>query len=149
MDSVAKNINFIQYNIRRILVDTFDCRQSLLDNIAIEYNQSKDKKYLDVLSLIRQYPGIHVDGLYTDVIRLLIEKDFSGFVNVLYIAKGKYRSLEKELIAAMNMIVDGRPYKQKYMGLLNVEISKAVDNKDITRSEYLKKLKTKIEEEKY
>ena len=149
MDSVAKNFNLIQYNIRRIFVDTFDCRQALLDNIVVEYNRTKDCKYLDGLSLIRQYPGINVEGLYTDIIKRLIETDFCGFVNQLYLSKSKYLPLEKELISAMNMIVDGRPYKQKYMGLLNVEISKAKDKKDAPRDFYLERLKTKIEEDKY
>ncbi len=149
MDSVAKNITFIQYNIKRIFIDTLECRQTLLDNIAIEYNRSRDKNYLDALSLIRQYPGINVEGLYTDIIKRLIESDFSNFLNQLYTARGKYLPLQKELVAAMNMIVDGRPFKQKYMGLLNVEISKAKDKKDTGRLYYLEKLKTKIENDEY
>ena len=149
MDSVNKNLAFIQYNARKIFIDTFECRQALLDNIAIEYIRTKDTKYLDALSAIRQYPGIEVEGLYTDIIKRLIENNFGGFVNRLYLSNNKYLSLEKELVAAMNMIVDGRPYKQKYMGLLNVELSKAKDKKDSRYSYYLQKLKVKIEEDKY
>jgi hypothetical protein len=149
-DSVDKHLEFIKLNASRIFIDTFECRQTLFDSIASRYIASRDKKYLDMLSYIRtSSASAKVEELYTEVIRKLIQSDFTGFVNQLYTAKGKYLPLEKEMIAAMNMIVDGRPYKQKYMGLLNVEISKAKDNKDTPRSYYLEKLKTNIEEEKY
>ena len=150
MDSVDKHIEFIKLNASRIFIDTFDCRQSLFDSIASRYVITRDKKYLDVFTYLgSSSASSKVEGLYTEVIRKFIQTDFSGFVNQLYTAKGRYLTLEKEFVAAMNMIVDGRPYKQKYMGLLNVEISKAKDNKDTPRSYYLEKLKTKIDEDKY
>lgn len=149
LDSVDKHLVFIQQNTYRIFQDTFDCRQSLLDSIAVKYLRSKDKKYLDALSNIRNYGGERVENLYTDIMKRMAEKDFTGFINDLYLAKGKYASLEKELIATMNMMIDGRPYKQKYMGILNVQITKATDAKDKYKLYYLEKLKTKIEEEKY
>ncbi|MFN8285491.1 MAG: hypothetical protein U0V74_02000 [Chitinophagales bacterium] len=149
MDSVDKNLEFIRLNASRIFTDSVDCKQTLLDSIAIHYTQSKDKKYLDVLSSIRQNPNAKVENNYTDIIKRFIENDFSGFIKQLYLSKGKYYVLEKELIGTMNMIVDGRPYKQKYMGLLNVDISIAKDKKDTYYQSFLEKLKVKIEEEKY
>jgi hypothetical protein len=149
-DSLDKHLEFIKLNASRIFIDTFECRQSLFDSMASRYLRSGDKKYLDVLSYIHSSSAAQkVEGLYTEVLRKLIQTDFLGFLNHLYTGKGKYLPLEKELIATMNMIVDGRPYKQKYMGLLNVEISKAQDKKDTPRSYYLEKLKTNIEEENY
>jgi hypothetical protein len=149
-DSVDKHLEFIKLNVSRIFIDTFDCRQSLFDSIGSRYIRTGDKKYLDALTYLRTSGASKkVEDLYTEVIRKFIQSDFTGFLNELYAAKGKYLPLQKELIAAMNMIVDGRPYKQKYMGLLNVEINKAKDNKDTPRSYYLEKLKTNIEEEKY
>lgn len=148
-DSVDKNLLFIQQNTYRVFQDTFECRQTLLDSIAIKYLRSKDKKYLDALSNIRNYGGERVENLYTDIMKRIVEKDFTGFISDLYLAKGKYASLEKELIATMNMMIDGRPYKQKYMGILNVQITKASDAKDKYKLYYLEKLKIKIEEENY
>lgn len=149
MDSVEKRLEFIRLNASRIFTDSVDCKQTLLDSIAVHYVQSKDKKYLDALSSIRQNPNAKVENNYTDIIKRFIENDFSGFIKQIYLAKGKYYVLEKELIGTMNMIVDGRPYKQKYMGLLNVEISIAKDKKDTYYQSFLEKLKVKIEEEKY
>ncbi len=149
MDSVEKRLDFIRLNASRIFTDSVDCKQTLLDSIAVHYLQSKDKKYLDALSSIRQNPNAKVENNYTDIIKRFIENDFSGFIKQIYLAKGKYYVLEKELIGTMNMIVDGRPYKQKYMGLLNVEISIAKDKKDTYYQSFLEKLKVKIEEEKY
>jgi hypothetical protein len=148
MDSVDKHLDFIRINAARIFVDSFDCRQTLLDSIAIKYVRTKNDKYLDVLSAVKQNPRAKVDELYTDIIKRLIEDDFSGFINQLYIGRGKYLPLEKELITTLNMIVDSRPLRQKYMGRLNVEIEKAKDAKDKYRQLYLEKLKLKIEEEK-
>lgn len=149
MDSVEKNLPFIQQHISRVFADTFDCRQTLLDNIAIEYSRTRDNKYLDALSLIRQNPKVKVQDFYTDIIKRFVETDFSGFLNQFYLARGKYQPLENELINTMNMMIGGRPYKQKYIGLLNVEISKSADSKDKYKGYYLKKLKTKIEEDKH
>jgi hypothetical protein len=149
LDSVEQRLDFIKANASRIFVDTFDCKETLLDSISVLYVRSKDKKYLDALAAIRQNPYAKVEGLYIDVIKKFVEDDFSGFLNQLYLAKGKYAPLERELIATMNMIMNGRPYKQKYMGLLGVEISKAQQAKDNYRAYYLQKLKTKIEDEKY
>jgi hypothetical protein len=149
-DSVDKHLEFIKLNASGVFNDTFECRQALFDSIAARYISSGNKKYLDALTYIRNSSAAaKVEDLYTEVIRKLVQADFSGFLNQLYTAKGKYFPLEKELIAAMNMIVEGRPYKQKYMGLLNVEISKAKDSKDAPRSYYLEKLKSNIEAEKY
>lgn len=74
---------------------------------------------------------------------------FSNFLNDLYLGRGKYIALEKELVSTLNMIVDGRPLKTKYTGLLNVEISKAKDRKDTSKAYFLEKLKTRIELDKY
>ena len=150
MDSVDKHLEFIKLNASRIFIDSFDCRQMLFDSIGALYLRTKDKKYLDALSYIRNSSAAaKVENLYTDVIRKFVQIDFNDLLNQLYNGRGKYLALEKELIAAMNMIVDGRPYKQKYMGLLNVEISKAKDKKDTARLYYLEKLKTKIENDEY
>lgn len=149
MDSIDKNLAFIRLNAPRIFIDSFDCRQDLLDSIGIKYLQTRKPLYLDALAAIRQNPAAKVEELYTDVITRFMQDDFGGFIDQLYTAKGKYLSLEKELIAAMNMIVDGRPLKKKYMGQLNVEIEKAKDKKDKYKQAYLEKLKLKIEEEKY
>lgn len=149
MDSIDKNLTFIQQNAQRVFADTFDCRQVLLDSIAIHYTRTKDRKYLDALNSIRNNGADKVENLYTDIIKRFAEKDFSGFVNELYLGKGKYLALEKELIATMNMMIDGRLYKQKFIGLLHVQIAKAKDNKDKYKLYYLEKLKIKIEEDKY
>ncbi|MCW5908719.1 MAG: hypothetical protein KIS94_12725 [Chitinophagales bacterium] len=149
MDSVEKHLDFIRLNVSRIFSDTAECKQKLFDSIAVAYLQSNDKKYLDALAYMRNSGAADkVENLYTDVIRILVQNDFSGFLQQLYLARGKYVSLEKELVAAMNMIIDGRPYKQKYLGLLNIEISKATDAKESAKVTYLQKLKTRIEEDK-
>jgi hypothetical protein len=146
MDSVDKRLEFIRLNALRIFTDTADCKQQLFDSIAVAYIQSGNVKYLDMLSSLHNSSAYNkVEDLYTDVIRILVTDNFSGFLAQLYSAKGKYLPLEKELVVAMNMIIDGRPYKQKYMGLLNVEISKARDKKDTNYALYLEKLKLKIE----
>lgn len=150
MDSVEKHLEFIKLNANRVFVDSFDCRQMLFDSIAAQYLRSNDTKFIDALNYLRNSSASSkVEGLYTDVIRKFIQSDFSGFLNRLYLGKGKYLALEKELIATMNMIVDGRPFRQKYMGLLNLEISKATDKKDTARTIYLEKLKTRIENDDY
>ena len=112
------------------------------------YIRSKDKKYLDALTTILANPKAEVEGLYTDVVKKFAQDDFGGFLNELYIARGKYQLLEKELVTAMNMIVDGKPLKQKYAGQLNLQISIAKDKKDSGKLYYLEKLKTRIEEDK-
>jgi hypothetical protein len=149
MDSVDAKLSFIQLNASRIFTDTVECKQNVLDNIAALYIKTKDKKYLNALSAIRQNPNAKVDELYTDIINHFAENDFAGFINEIYLAKGKYFALEKELITTMNMIVGTKPLKQKYLGLLNVEIGKAKDKKDSYKTYFLEKLKTKIEDEKY
>lgn len=149
MDSVDKHLDFIKRNTQRIFVDTFDCRQTLMDSIASKYIATKNKKYLDALQAIRVYGNDKVEDLFTDIIKRLCEKDFYLFINELYASRGTLYALEKELITTMNMIIDGRPYKQKYIGQINVAISKAKDNKDSYKSSYLEKLKQKIEEERY
>ncbi len=149
MDSVAAKLAFIQLNASRIFTDTVDCKQNLLDNMVSLYIKSGDKKYLDALSAIRQNPAAKVEELYTDVVKRLVENDFAAFINQLYLAKGKYAPLEKELITAMNMIVGAKPLKYKYQGLLNVEIEKAKDAKDTYKLSYLQKLKARIDGEKY
>ncbi len=149
MDSVDAKLSFIQLNASRVFTDTVECKQNVLDNIAALYLKTKDRKYLDALSAIRQNPNAKVEELYTDIIKRFAEKDFSGFINDLYLAKGKYAALEKELITTMNMIVGAKPLKQKYLGLMNVEIEKAKDKKDSYKAYFFEKLKTKIEEEKY
>ena len=149
MDSVDKHLDFIVKNAARVFVDSFDCRQTLLDSIAIRYVETRDTKYLYALSNIRTIANLKVENLYTDIVKRFIENDFAGFIDQLYVAKGKLLPLQNELIAAMNMIINGRPLKQKYMGLLNVEIEKAKDSKDKYKQYYLEKLKLKIEEEKF
>ncbi|MBP7389813.1 MAG: hypothetical protein KA841_05375 [Chitinophagales bacterium] len=149
MDSIDKHLEFIKKNTQRIFVDTFDCRQTLLDSIAIHYTNSKNKKYLDALNYIRVYGDAKVEDLYTDIVKRFCEADFAGFLNELYVSKGQLQSLEKELITTMNMIIDGRSLKQKYIGQMNVEIAKAKDKKDTARLYYLEKLKVKIDEERY
>lgn len=149
MDSTDKHLTFIQQNVKKVFNDTMDCRQQLLTNVAKLYNETKNKKYLDALLNIRAVGGDLVSGLYPDAVLVIAQNSFGSFLSDLYMARGKYYSLEKELIVCMNMIVEGRPLRQKYMGLLNVEISKAKDKKDTYKTAYLEKLKTKIEEEKY
>ena len=149
MDSVDKHLDFIVKNAGRVFTDSFDCRQTLLDSIAIRYVDTKDTKYLYVLSNIRTIANLKVENLYTDIVKRFVENDFAGFIEQLYVSKGRLLPLQNELIAAMNMIINGRPLKQKYMGLLNVEIEKAKDSKDKYKQAYLEKLKLKIEEEKF
>ncbi|MDB5282141.1 MAG: hypothetical protein JWO06_1216 [Bacteroidota bacterium] len=149
MDSVDKRLDFIVKNAPRIFVDSFDCRQTLMDSIAIRYVDTKDTKYLNALAAIRQNPLAKVENLYTDIIKRFVENDFAGFVEQLYAAKGKLLPLQNELISGMNMIIDGKLLKQKYMGLLNVEIAKAKDANDKLKFSYFEKLKLKIEEEKF
>ena len=149
LDSVEQRLAFIKVNAGRIFVDTFDCKESLLDSIANGFIRSGETKYLDVLSVIGQNPNAKVEGLYTDILKRFVENDFTGFVDKLYLARGRYMYLQNEMIATLNIIIDGRPFKRKYLGLLNVEISKAQDSKDKNRQLFLEKLKQKIEEEKY
>lgn len=149
MDSTDKHLSFVQQNVKKVFNDTMDCRQQLLTNVAKLYNETKNKKYLDALLNIRAVGGDLVSGLYPDAILIIVQNSFSPFLNDLYSSRGKYYNLEKELIVCMNMIVEGRQLRQKYMGLLNVEISKTKDKKDTYKTAYLEKLKTKIEEEKY
>lgn len=148
-DSIDKHLVFIQQNINRIFVDTAECKQTLLDSIGQQYITTKNKKYLDALSNLRNVGTDKVQDYYTDVIKRFVETDFAEFVNDLYLGKGKYIALEKELVSTLNMIVDGRPFKTKYIGLLNVEISKAKDKKDTSKTYFLEKLKTRIEADKY
>lgn len=148
LDSADIRLEFIRLNAGRIFDDTSDCRQELLNAIAEKYIASKDEKYLAALSSIRQNTQAKVEEFYTDPINRLLEDDFAGFIHRLYISRGKYLPLEKELVVTMNMIMGDRPLKQKYMGLLNVEISKASDKKDTGKEAFLKKLRQRIEEEK-
>lgn len=149
MDSVEARIPFIQQNAYRIFADTFDCRQMLLDNIGALYIKTGDKKYLTTLEVIQQRAGDKVENFYTDIIKRFCEKDFTAFARELYLAKGGYYNLERELIATMNMLVDDRLLKLKYMGTLNVQIDKARDKKDYNAISFWEKLKKKIEDEKY
>ncbi len=151
LDSVDAKLDFIRINAAKVFTDTFDCKQMLMDSIGARYLATKSNRYLDVLTAIHQNPAASekVENLYIDVIKRFAEDDFAGFINRIYLAKGRYTPLEKELIATLNMIVNGRPYKQKYMGLLNVEIGKAKDAGDKYKLAYLQKLKLKIDEESY
>lgn len=149
MDSVDKRLDFIRINAARIFTDTVDCKQTLLDSIGSHYLYTKDKKYLDLLTAIRQNQLAKVENNYTDLIKRFVEDDFDGFVDQIYLAKGRYYVLEKELIATLNMIVDGRPYKNKYLALLGISINLAKSKKDTAKQAFLEKLKTRIEEEKY
>lgn len=149
MDSVDKHLDFIKVNAGRVFVDSFDCKQTLLDSIANRYVKTKNVKYLDALSVIRQNPNARVEDLYTDIIKRIIENDFGGFIQQLYLAKGRLAPLQNELIATLNMIVGTQPLKQKYYGQLNVEMIKAKEAKDKYKEYYLDKLKLKIDEEKY
>ncbi|MFN8299240.1 MAG: hypothetical protein U0T75_09055 [Chitinophagales bacterium] len=149
MDSVDKHLDFIRINASRIFTDTVDCKQALMDSIGNHYLYTKDKKYLDLLTAIRQNQLAKVENNYTDLIKRFVEDDFDGFVDQLYLARGRYYVLEKEMIATLNMIVDGRPYKNKYLALLGISINLAKTKKDTAKQQFLEKLKTKIEEEKY
>ena len=149
LDSVEQRLAFIKLNSGRIFVDTFDCKEALLDSIANGFIRTKDTKYLDALTAIGQNPNAKVQGLYTDILKRFVENDFTGFIDELYLARGRYVYLQNEMIGALNIIIDGRPFKRKYLGLLNVEIGKASDSKDKNRELFLEKLKQKIEEEKY
>lgn len=148
-DSVDKHMEFIRLNASRIFADTSDCKQALLDSIAAGFMKTKNAKYLNELSAIRQNPKAQVDEYFTDLMKHLVDNDFEELLNQLYLSKGRLVPLENELINALNMIVEGRPLKQKYMGRLNVEIAKAKDSSDKLRESYLEKFKLKIEEEKY
>ncbi|HLP18804.1 MAG TPA: hypothetical protein VK174_00810 [Chitinophagales bacterium] len=147
-DSVDARLVFIQQNAARIFTDTIDCKENLLDKIADLYIKTKDKKYLGALSAIRQNPAAKVEELYTDIVKRLIEDDFSNLLNEFYLAKGRYAPLEKELVTTLNMILGAKPLKQKYLPLLKIEIEKAKDKKDSYKTYYLEKLKTRIEEDK-
>ena len=149
MDSVEARLPFIQQYAYRIFADTFDCRQMLLDNIGSGYLKTGDKKYLTALEFIHQRAGDKVENFYTDIIKRFCEKDFTAFARELYLARGQYYNLERELIATMNMLVDGRSLKLKYIGALNVQIDKARDKKDYNAISFWEKLKKKIEDEKY
>lgn len=150
MDSVSVKLDFIRYNAARIFRnDTIECRKQLMNKIAEGYNTTQEPKYLETLSAIRMNQSAKTEDLYTDIIRKLCEHDFTNFVKALYQARGRLEALEKELVITLNMIVDGRPYKLRYMGLLNVEISMAKDSKDTARLAYLEKLKKRIEEDRH
>lgn len=149
LDSVDQRLAFIKQNAARVFTDSADCKETLLDSITGKYVLTKDFKYLDALAVIRQNPAAKADGLFTDVITLIVKDDFIGFADQLYRSKGRLLPLQNELIGAMNIIVDGRPFKQKYMGLLNVEIERTKGDNDKYRLAYLEKLKLKINEEKY
>ncbi len=150
MDSVEAHLPFIQQNAYRIFLDdTLGCRQMLLDNIGVLYVKTGDKKYLTTLEVIHQRASDKVENFYTDIIKRFCEKDFTAFARELYLARGQYYNLERELIATMNMLVDGRSLKLKYMGALNVQIDKARDKKDYNATSFWEKLKKKIEDEKY
>ena len=148
-DSIGSQMAFIRLNAARIFIDTADCKDVLLDSIAVRYTRTKEVRYLVALSTIRQNAFAKTDGLFTDAIKLIADADFAGFIDELYMAKGRFLPLQDELIAAMNMILNGRPLKQKYMGQLNIEIQRAKDSADKNRETYLEKLKQKIDAEQY
>ena len=149
MDSVERKLPFIQQYSYRIFIDSFDCKQDLLDSIGLKYLQTKNGKYLTALEIIHQKAGEKVEDLFTNIMQRFCEHDFTGLVQDLAVAKGAYYNLERELVATMNMIVDGRPLKQKYMGVLNVQITKAHEKKDYGAIYYWEKIKKRIDEEKY
>lgn len=149
LDSVDARLDFIKLNAARIFTDTIDCKQTLLDSISIKYLRTKDKKYLDALATIRQNPMAKVENEYPDLLQRIIKNDFVGFINQLYAARGKYLPLEKELVASLSMIIDGRPLKQKYIPQINTEIDIARMAKDAAKMQYLMKLKVHIETESY
>ncbi len=148
-ENVDKQLVFLQQYAWKIFTDTASCKGALLDTLAKRFITTKDSRYLQTLSVIRQNKYAHVDEFYTDIVSRLIQDDFPGLLQQLYLARGKMTALETEMIAALNMIVNGRTMKQKYMGLLNVEIGKAKDAKDVYKTSYLEKLKARIETEKY
>ena len=147
-DSVEIKLTFIQQNALRIFKDTSDCKQNVLDNIGALYVQTGDKKYLAALENIHQRAGEKVENLYTDIIKRFCEKDFIAFASDLFLAKGQYFNLEKELIETMNMIVGTQPLKQKYLGVLNAQIEKVREEKDNSAIVYWEKLKKRIENDK-
>jgi hypothetical protein len=149
MDSVEQHLDFIRLNSAKVFTDTFECRQALLNKIADEYIHTHQLKYLETLAAIRQNPNAKAADLFTDVMKKLAENNFSDLLNRLYMAHGKFLLLEKELVAAMNMLVDGRRLEQKYTEALNAEIEKAKQTKDNYKVQYLQKLKLKIQNEKY
>lgn len=148
-DSVKGRLVFIRQNAARIFTDTADCKDILLDSIAAGFINSKDIKYLDALTVISQNTYAKTDGLFTDAVNMLAKDDFTGFVEQLYLARGRLLPLQNELIAALNMIVNGKPLKQKYMLQLTTDIEKAKGSKDKYRESFLEKLKLKIAEEQY
>ncbi|MCS6935494.1 MAG: hypothetical protein NZM35_10155 [Chitinophagales bacterium] len=147
-DSIQKHLPYIRQQVKRVFHDTINCRQVLLLRIAELYSANRDAKYLDALQYIRVTGDDLVSDLYPDVILAVLQRQFSGFLHDLYAGKGRYYALEKELVICLNMIVEGRPLKQKYLGLFNVEIGKAKDKKDAAKAAYLTKLKTRVEEDK-
>ena len=149
VDSVESKLIFIQNNSSKIFTDTAECKQAILNHVVSLYISTKNKKYLNALTAIRLNPAAKVSDLYADVIIRLVQNDFTDFIQKLYLGKGKYAILEKELIFAMNMIVGNQPLKQKYFGTLNESIKKAAENKKTDELAYLKKLKVKIESEKH
>lgn len=148
-DSIDKNLIFIQQNVSRIFTDTAECKQVLFDSVCARYLATQHKKYLDAFVNLRTVGADKVKDYYTDVIKQISEANFSGFIHELYLGRGRYMTLEKELVSTMNMIVDGRLLKTRYLGLINVEISKANDVKDQAKVAFLLKLKSRIELDKY
>lgn len=148
MDSVEEKLPFVQQNALKIFNDTFDCRQALLDSIGSKYLQTRDKKYLGALETIHQRAGDKAENFYTDIIKRFCEKDFIAFANDLFLAKGLYFSLENELVTTMNMIVGSRPLKDKYGGLLKIQIEKVRDKKDNSAIVFWEKLKKRIDNDK-
>jgi len=148
MDSVDKHLDFVRVNAARVFIDTFECKDNLLKKITQRYIDTKDIRFLSTLSSIRQSQQAKVEEYYTELMQMLVATDFAGLLNQLYLARGKFYPLEKELIAAMNMMVDGRLLKVKYYGLLNLEIEKANAAKDSTKAAWLNKLKLRIDNEK-
>jgi|GEM_PF-2962221 hypothetical protein len=148
-DSVDKKLPFIRQNAAMIFTETADCKDLLLDSIAMMFARTRDIRYISVLTIIHKNPLAKTNGLFTDAVMLLAEYDFTWFINQLYLGKGKYQLLQNELIAAMNMIIDGKPLKQKYTGRLNAEIERAKASHDENMEEFLEKLKMRIEGDQY
>jgi hypothetical protein len=148
-DSVFLKADFIKLNAARIFTDSAECKGVLLDSIAVAYWDSSNLKMLELLSAIRVNPVAKAEMYFTEIVSRFVNKDFEKLLADLYNSKGRATGIEKELISVMNMIIDEKPLKNKYLGRMNVQIEKAKDKKDKYKTDYLTKLKYKIENEQY
>lgn len=148
-DSIDKHLETIRLSPARVFTDSAQCKRELLDSIANKFLTTSDKKYLGVLTSIAQNSKSKIEGEFQDVMKMLVDGSFSKLLDAFYTGRGGYAALEKEVVLLMNTIVGGRPYKQQYLGLLNVEIEKAKDKDDRNKELYLVRFKQRIEDDKF